>query len=167
MDMTKKQYKHVLVAVDAFSNWLYPTKSTGADEVVDIMKRQSDVFGNPSRIIMDRGTAFTANAFQEYCKVNHIQHLLVATGVPRGNGKVERINKIVITILTKLCAEDPKTWYKHVGWVQQFINSSPPRSTKIAPFKIRTGINMKTKYDKELVKLLEEDFLNELQEEME
>ncbi|KAH8272229.1 hypothetical protein KR026_011708, partial [Drosophila bipectinata] len=77
------------------------------------------------------------------------------------------INRIVITILTKLCAENPKAWYKHVGRVQQFINSSPPRSTKIAPFKILTGINMKTKYDKELEKLLEEDFLNELQEEKE
>jgi len=54
-----------------------------------------------------------------------------------------------------------------VGRVQQFVNSSPPRSTKIAPFKILTGINMKTKYDKELVKLLEKDFLNELQEEKE
>ncbi|XP_070855109.1 uncharacterized protein [Drosophila suzukii] len=102
--------------------------------------------------ITDRGTAFTANVFQEYCKVNNIQDLLVATGVPRGNGQVERINRIVITILTKLCAEDPKTSYKHVGRVQQFINSPTPRSTKIAPFKILTGINMKTKYDKELVR---------------
>jgi len=131
------------------------------------MERQPDVFGNPSRIITDHGTAFTANVFQEYCKNNNIQHLLVATGVPRGNGQVERINRIVISILTKLCAEDPKTWYKLVGRVQQFVNSSPPRSTKIAPFKILTGINMKTKYDKELVKLLEKDFLNELQEEKE
>jgi len=128
---------------------------------------QSDVFGNPSRVITDRATAFKANVFQEYCKVNNIQPLLVATGLPRGNGQVERINRIVITILTKLCAEDPKTWFKHVGRVQQFINSSAPRNTKIAPFKILTGINMKTKYDKELVKLLEEDFLNELQEEKE
>jgi len=57
--------------VDAFSKfvWLYPTKSTGADEVEDRMEKQSDVFRNPSRIITDRGTAFTTNAFQEYCKV--------------------------------------------------------------------------------------------------
>jgi len=49
-----------------------------------------------------------------------------------------------------------------VGRVQQFINSPSSRSTKIALFKVANAINMK-----ERVKLLEEDFLNELQEEME
>lgn len=36
MDITAKQYKYILMVVDAFSKfvWLYPTKSTGTEEVV-------------------------------------------------------------------------------------------------------------------------------------
>jgi len=63
--MTKKSSRRSMVVFDALSKnvWLSPTKSAGADEVVDRMERQSEVFGNPSRIITDRGTAFTANVF--------------------------------------------------------------------------------------------------------
>lgn len=51
METTKKQYNHILVVVDAFSKfvWLYPTKSTGTSEVVERIRRQSAVFGNPVR----------------------------------------------------------------------------------------------------------------------
>lgn len=167
MDLTKKLYNHILVVVDAFSKfvWLYPTKSTGSEEVIDRLQRQAEIFGDPSCIVTDRGTAFTSSSFESYCESNNIKHLLIATGVPRGNGQVERINRIVISLLTKLCAEDSKAWYKSVGRVQQFINSSPPRSTKISPFRILTGLEMRTKYDKQLKDILDEDVLNELQEE--
>ncbi|XP_017481076.1 PREDICTED: uncharacterized protein LOC108370282 [Rhagoletis zephyria] len=65
METTKKAYNYILVVVDAFSKfvWLYPTKDTGAEAVIDRMKKQSSVFGNPRRIITDRGAAFTSNRF--------------------------------------------------------------------------------------------------------
>lgn len=89
---TKKSYKHILVVVDSFSKftWLYATKSTSTAEVVDRLKKQAAIFGNPRRIICDRGTAFTSGDFQEYCKYESIQHVLTTTGVPRANGQVER-----------------------------------------------------------------------------
>lgn len=137
MEATHKQYNHILVVVDGFSKfvWLYPTKSTGSNEVIDRLKKQATLFGNPARIITDRGTAFTSNSFKEYCESENIQHLLIATGVPRGNVQVERIHRIIVPILTKLCVEIPGNWYKYVDRVQRIINSTPPRSTGIAPFK--------------------------------
>jgi len=90
MTDTRKQYNHILVVVDAFSKfvWLYPTKSTGSKEVLNKLEKQASVFGNPKRIITDRGTAFSSNAFEDYCTRENIQHLMIATGVPRGNGQV-------------------------------------------------------------------------------
>lgn len=98
---TKKKYRHLLVVIDAFTKfvWLYPTKSTSSAEVIDKLIQQSAVFGNPRRIISDRGTAFTAHDFGDYCKDKNIEHLTIVTGVPRGNGQVERINRI----LTRCC----------------------------------------------------------------
>jgi len=79
--------------------------------------------------------------FKEKSEFESIQHLLIATGVPRGNGQVERINRIVITILSKLGTVNPQLWYKNVKRVQQFINASPSRSAK---FKDTNRIEHKT-----------------------
>ena len=167
LEATQKKYNHILVVVDGFSKftWLYPTKSTNADAVVDIMKKQSSIFGNPRRVITDRGTAFTANVFEEFCQANDIQHLLIATGVPRGNGQVERVHKIVIPLLSKLCQEKPGLWYKHLDRVQQLINNTPPRSTKFSPFRLLTGLEMRVSDQKDLKRFLDEELARELDHE--
>lgn len=104
MPSTKKAYNHIFVVVDAFTKfvWLYPTKTTTADETISKLKNQATTFGNPRRVISDRGAAFTSNAFQEYCKSENIEHVLITSGVPRANGQVERINRVIIPVLTKL-----------------------------------------------------------------
>jgi len=66
------------------------------------MEEWSNVFGNPSRIITDRGVAFTLGAFEDYLKRNGIEHVLTTTGVARGNGQVERINRSILSIISNL-----------------------------------------------------------------
>jgi len=169
MEMTSKRYNHILAIVDGFSKfvWLYPTRSTGAEEVISCLERQATNFGNPLRIISDRGTAFTAQAFKLYCEEQKIQHLVITTGVPRGNGQVERMHKTVVSMLSKLSHESAGDWYKHVSKVQQIINSTPPRSTLVSPFKILTGIEMRLPNDLELNLLIKESLVMDLDEERE
>jgi len=70
--------------------WLYATKITHEEGVLDIQKKQSIIiFGNPRRIISDRGVAFASNDFQSYCREENIEHVLITTGMPRSNGQVE------------------------------------------------------------------------------
>jgi len=90
--MTSKLYKHLFVIVDGFSKfvWIYPTKTTNTKEVLEKLRSQQKVFGNPCRIISDRGSAFTSDDFQNYCREENIEHILITTGVSRGNGQVER-----------------------------------------------------------------------------
>lgn len=164
---TKKGYAHLLVIVDAFSKftWLYPTKSTTSEEAISRLTRQAAVFGNPRQIVTDRGTAFTSHAFRQYCEEQKIQHILYTTGVPRGNGQVERVNRIVIPVLSKLAAPKTDNWYKHVDQVQQYINSSPSRSTGLSPFELLIGKNMLLKDDLALKELVEFENIRMLQEE--
>lgn len=127
---TSKKYKHMLVIVDGFTKfvWIFPTKSTGTSEVLKKMKIMQDTFRNPRRIVTDRGTAFTSNEFKEYCNQQQIQHLTITTGVPTGNGQVERINGIISSVIAKMSAEKPQKWYKYTGEVQRAINGSYQRS---------------------------------------
>ena len=92
----KKIYCHILAVIDGFSKfvWLYPTRKTKTSDVVYKLLRQSAVFGNPRRIILDRGTAFLPTEFKDYCSDEGIQHSIIATGVPRGNRAEEAIAEI-------------------------------------------------------------------------
>ena len=94
---TKKGYQHLLVLVDSFAKfvWICPTKSTTTAEVLKRMREHQKVFRNPRVLISDRGSAFTSDDFENYCKSEEVQHQRITTNVPRGNGQVERVNGII------------------------------------------------------------------------
>lgn len=156
---TNKNYQYILAVTDEFTKftWIYPTKSTTAKETINCLVKQQKTFGNPSRIITDKGTAFTAKEFEEFCNEEGIKHLTITTGVPRGNGQVERINRTIIPVLTKLSINDPTKWFKFVDRVQRALNSTFQRSIKTTPFEAMTGVKMKRKEDIELMELIEEE----------
>lgn len=83
--------------IDAFSKfvWIFPTKTTNGEEAIKKLKVISATFGNPRRIICDRASAFTSQRFAKYCKENNIELHHIVTGMPRGNGQVERVNRII------------------------------------------------------------------------
>lgn len=159
MQATKKKYKHCLVITDAFSKftWIYPVKSTTAEEVLDKLKHQESTFGNPSRVIVDRGAAFRSMIFKEYCESRNIEVVYTTTGNPRSNGQVERQNEIVKAALTKLSADKPDEWYKHVSQLQRALNSSFQRSIKTSPFEALTGIPMKTEICPNFTDIIEQE----------
>ncbi|XP_075150841.1 uncharacterized protein LOC142224950 [Haematobia irritans] len=62
MHSTHKNYKHILTIIDVFTKfvWIFQTKSTTTVEVIEKMKIITTTFGNPRRIITDKGIAFTS-----------------------------------------------------------------------------------------------------------
>lgn len=108
LESTNKSYKHIFAVIDSFTkfSWLYPTKSTSAQEAISRLKLQSMTFGNPVQIISDRGSAFTSDDFRKYCEDENIQHFKITTGLPRVNGQVERLNGVISSVLSKLSKDD-------------------------------------------------------------
>lgn len=149
---TSKKYKHLLVIVDAFTKytWIFPTKSTGTAEVIKKLNFLQQHFGNPRRIVSERGTAFTSRDFEEHCKKTDIQYLLITTGIPRGNGQVERVNEIISSVFAKLAIEEPLKWYKYVTRVQHAVNGSHQRSIGTTPFQLMFGAKLFTPDDAQL-----------------
>ena len=160
---TRKSYKHLLTMIDGFTKfvWIFPTKSTGTKEVLDKLRIHQQTFGNARRIITDRGTAFTSHEFQDYCKTENIEHHLITTGVPRGNGQIERIHRTLEETFTKLGIKEPMKWFKHVNRVQRALNSTFQRSIAASPFEVLIGTTMRNKEDVHLQELIEESLLNE------
>ncbi|GFV15311.1 transposon Tf2-6 polyprotein [Trichonephila clavipes] len=90
-----------------------------------------------------------------------------ATGVPRGNGQVERIHRTLIPVLTKLSLDDSTKWYKYVDRLQRILNSTISRSTKWTPFELLVGIKMRNKENILIKDLLLEEMAKELLEQRE
>ncbi|GFX65258.1 hypothetical protein TNCV_4821491 [Trichonephila clavipes] len=166
---TNKSYQHIFTVVDAFTKftWLYPVKTVSAESALEKLKQQQKTFGNPIRIISDRGSAFISKLFNDYCDEENIQHLQIATGVSRGNGQVERIHRTLIPVLTKLSLDDSTKWYKYVDRLQRILNSTISRSTKWTPFELLVGIKMRNKEDILIKDLLLEEMAKELLEQRE
>ncbi|GFW92096.1 hypothetical protein TNCV_2153751 [Trichonephila clavipes] len=157
---TNKNYNHIFTVIDAFTKftWLHPTKSTTAQEAIERLKLQQKTFGNPSRVINDKGGAFRSKEFEDYCADEQISNVQITTGVPRGNGQLrERIHGVLIPVLTKMSIEDPTKWFKHVDSQQRVLNSVPSRSTKYSPFELLIGVKMKNPEDVMIRNLLEEE----------
>lgn len=167
LESTAKSYKHLLIIIDAFTKfvWIYPVKDKGAEEVIKKLNLQREVFGDPFRIIADKGGAFKSNELETYCHDNNIHLHLITTGVPRSNGQVERINRIIIPMLAKMSNENPLQWYRHVPRLQMFLNSTSTRSTGHTPFEMLVGVKMKTTEDQQLAQQLNEALENDFMEE--
>lgn len=124
------------------------------------MKSITNTFGNPRRIITDRGKAFTSNLFQDFCKDENIQLIFCTTGMPRANGQIERMHRIVLNSLAKISIDDPSKWYKNVKSVQRFLNSTHQRSINTTPFELLIGTPMRNEFG-EIAKIVEEEIRNE------
>nr|XP_012146603.1 PREDICTED: uncharacterized protein LOC105663300 [Megachile rotundata] len=161
---TRKGYQHILIVIDAFTKfvWFYATKSANTREVILQLEKQATMFGNPRRIISDRGAAFTSNEFQEYCSREKIQHSLITTGPPRENGQVERVNRTFIPLLTKLSAPEPGKWYRNLEAAQKFFKATPHRSIKTSPFQLFFGTCMRD--DPQIREMLEEEWVANFEE---
>lgn len=135
------------------------TKTTNASEVINKLTKQSFIFGNPRRIISDRGAAFTSKDFTDYCKKENIEHVLITVGIPRVNGQVERVNRILIPLLTKLANPKRKEWHKYLAFAQQCINTTLNRSIGTDPFHLLFGVHARLRDDLQIRELLDKEYV--------
>ncbi|GFX43648.1 hypothetical protein TNCV_510971 [Trichonephila clavipes] len=155
--------------IDAFTKftWIYPVKTTSTSDALRSLELQKSTFGNPSRIITDQGSSFTSHDFKNYCQNESIEHIKITTGIPRGNGQVERIHNALIPVLTKLSINEPEKWFKHAPNLLRVLNSTVSSTTKYSPFELLTGSKMKTKDDEIIIQLLNDENTERLMQERE
>ncbi|GFU09251.1 retrovirus-related Pol polyprotein from transposon 17.6 [Trichonephila clavipes] len=128
--------------VDALSR--YPVMMVCNDTLTSKLKKAQEEDDN----IQTLKSLLEKQESEEFFERNeNIPHLQIATGVPRGNGQVERIYRTLIPVLTKLSLDDSTKWYKYVDRLQRILNSTISHSTKWTPFELLVGIKMRNKED--------------------
>lgn len=64
-------------------------------------------------------------------------------------------------MLTKLCIESPKKWYRHLPAVQAALNGCHHRAIGSSPFEVLLGVKMRGGADENIIGLLNEEAVEE------
>lgn len=153
--------KHLFVVVDAFSKItkLYPVNSTGTREVIACLDRYFEYYGRPRRIIADQASCFNALDFANKLREWNIEHVKVAVGSPQANGQVERVNRVIKTMLGKLTEPiDHADWVQRLSQAEYALNNTKHRSTGFTPSELLFGVNQRGKIPDELTEYIDNEF---------
>ena len=99
-----RKARHVMVVTDHFTRFAqaYITKSETAKDTAGALWTHFDLFGIPCRILTDQGRNFESKLLQELCTHAGVLKLRTTPAHPQCNGQVERFNRTLFSMLSKL-----------------------------------------------------------------
>ncbi|GFY23912.1 retrovirus-related Pol polyprotein from transposon 297 [Trichonephila clavipes] len=116
------------------------------------------VIAKPLSDLLRKDTPFNFDVKQK-ASFDELKRLLCqkpVLGLPRANGQVERINRTIIPVLSKMSEDDPTKWFKHVPSLQEVLNSTFQRSINTTPFELLFGTQINNKTDLRIQQLIDE-----------
>lgn len=134
---------------------MMPTKTTNTKEVEERFSFLFNVFGVPRRIVSDRGTCFTYQAFERFTSKLSIKHVKVAVAFPWANGQVERVNRFILA----KAVNDTEDWKDKLNNVQYVLNNTYHKAVDTTPSNLLLGYHQRKHSDSELC-----DFIDKLTE---
>ena len=108
-------YQTIMTAIDVFSRYLFAyllteaTAANVANVIIDIMTKHSYL---PTKIITDKGSAFTSTIIAEVARTLGITLKCAATKHPPKTGKLERTHASLKTNLKMASGEYRRQWHK-------------------------------------------------------
>lgn len=136
--------KYILVAICNFTKFcqLYAVRDVKTSTTIRQLEKFVEKFGAPLRIISDRGTAFTADKFEIFCKNHGIKHTLNSARHAQANGQVERLIQTILPALqSNLDDFEGITWYKNLSKLERDLNDSVCKTTGKTPYEMLFGYN--------------------------
>jgi transposase InsO family protein len=139
---TNEGYRYILLLVDGFTKFclLKPLKSLKSQDLMPLIREIVTTLSTPSKVITDQGTNFSSQQIRSLFRDLHIEHHMIATGSPRGNGQVERYVATVINMLNSTC-NGSSDWPSALWKVQQSANTTLQKSTGFTPVRLLIGCN--------------------------
>ena len=144
-DKSSKGNQYALVFQDYLTKWpeVYPLPDHKAPTVAGCLADLIWRHGVPSRIIHDRAPEFLSSVLQDTAAVFGVQQLPTSGGHPQTDGLVERLNRTLKAMLTKLVAKNGRDWDTKLGPVLMAYRTTPQTSTGESLFYLLYGRDAK------------------------
>lgn len=142
LPQTKIGNKYILVVTDYFTRWVeaYPIPDIQTETITNVfIKEFITRYGIPRQVHTDRGTQFTSSLFKEICHIFRIDKTFTTAFHPQSDGLVERFNRTLEEMLSKVVSPDQKNWDDVLPLVLLAYRSSKHESTGFPPSFLMFG----------------------------
>ena len=119
---------------------MFPTTNQDTLTIARLLvERVVPVHGVPRRLLSDRGGCFLSNLIAELYRLLSITKVNTTAYHPQSDGMVERMNRMLIDMLSKMAHQDPRTWDLYLLYALFAYRTSPHSSIHQTPFKLLYG----------------------------
>ena len=142
LPVTEKGSKYILVITDLFSKWVeaFPLSSTNSVTLAEILTDMVICrYGVPEVIHSDQGANFVSEVIQTLCLNLGITRTQTTAYHPQGNGQVERFNRTLESMLSKVASENQRNWDENLQKVLFAYRTAVHDSTGYTPFLVMFG----------------------------
>ena len=113
-----------------------PLRDQGTDHVCRELRKWIGRYGVPLKLHSDNGPCFISTEFQYFLDRYGIEHSYSTAYRSQENGSVERLNRTMETMLSKLVTKNPRDWSGYLPEVQLAYNSRKHSSIKCSPYEV-------------------------------
>ena len=114
---SSKGYQYILVVTDLFSKWVeaFPLRATDSETLAKILVDEVVCrYGVPVYLHSDQGANLNSQIILSLCRHLGISHTRTTAYHPHGNGQVQRFNRTLESMLSKMVNENQKDWDIHL-----------------------------------------------------
>ena len=142
--------RYILVAIDYFTRWAeaYPVANISAESVASaFVDGWITRFGVPERLHSDQGAQFESRLFSQLCSLLGICKSRTTAYHPQGDGRVERVNRTLVTLLRSHILPDDRDWDLKLSFALLAYRTSRHVSTGYTPFRMLMGAEVRLPAD--------------------
>lgn len=140
-------YDAILVVVDCFSkmaHFILATMNLTSDGLVKLFVNHIfSKHGIPEKVVSDRGSIFISEWWREFTKLAGMSMVYSSPYHPQTDGQTERVNQHLEQYLSLYTSYNMDDWSQLLPWAEFAYNNSPSHTTKLSPFEVLYGCNIR------------------------